>query len=150
MSRGGRASVETARFAYLGLIPDAIPYALRCLPWVLWRAEPRGEDKPAKVPYRIAEPDRRASSTDSTTWGTFGDAVESYGALADLPAHPSRGPVAGIGVGMTADYGAAQRLYIKRGYVPDGRGLVAGEHHVSWGETVRVDDDLVLYFTKPV
>lgn len=62
----------------------------------------------------------------------------------------ARSPVASIGVGMTADYGAAQRLYIKRGYVPDGRGLVAGEHHVSWGETVRVDDDLVLYFTKPV
>src|SRR5512140_2987503 len=33
-------------------------------------------------------------------------------------------PVAGIGVGMTADYGAAQRMYCKRGYVPDGRGLM--------------------------
>jgi GNAT superfamily N-acetyltransferase len=61
-----------------------------------------------------------------------------------------RSQVAGIGVGMTADYGAAQRLYVKRGYVPDGRGLVASGHHVSWGETVHVDDDLVLYFTKPV
>ena len=30
-------------------------------------------------------------------------------------------PVVGIGVGMTADYGAAQRLYVKRGYIPDGR-----------------------------
>jgi GNAT superfamily N-acetyltransferase len=62
----------------------------------------------------------------------------------------ARSHVAGIGVGMTADYGAAQRLYVTRGYVPDGRGLVAGGHQVSWGETVLVDDDLVLYFTKTV
>jgi GNAT superfamily N-acetyltransferase len=61
-----------------------------------------------------------------------------------------RSHVAGIGVGMTADYGTAQRLYVTRGCVPDGCGLVAGGHHVSWGETVRVDDDLVLYFTKTV
>ena len=37
-----------------------------------------------------------------------------------------RGPVAGIGVGMYSDYGAAQRMYVLRGYVPDGRGLVLG------------------------
>lgn len=58
--------------------------------------------------------------------------------------------VAGIGVGMTADYGAAQRLYVKRGYLPDGRGIVARGRHVTWGESVVVDDDLVLYFTKTV
>ncbi len=28
-----------------------------------------------------------------------------------------RSPIAGIGVGLTADYGAAQVLYVKRGYV---------------------------------
>jgi GNAT superfamily N-acetyltransferase len=60
-----------------------------------------------------------------------------------------RSPVAGIGVGMTADYGAAQRLYVKRGYVPDGRGLVADRRPVSWCDTVLVDD-LALYFTKTV
>ncbi|HET9591051.1 MAG TPA: GNAT family N-acetyltransferase, partial [Anaerolineales bacterium] len=38
--------------------------------------------------------------------------------------------VAGIGVGMTADYGAAQNLYIQRGYIPDGLGLHWGDHHV--------------------
>jgi len=31
--------------------------------------------------------------------------------------------VVGIGVGVTEDYGAAQLLYVLRGYVPDGRGL---------------------------
>jgi ribosomal protein S18 acetylase RimI-like enzyme len=57
-------------------------------------------------------------------------------------------PVAGIGVGMTADYGAAQRLYVLRGYIPDGLGLHWRGHHVRFGEEVKVDDDLGLYFTK--
>lgn len=57
-------------------------------------------------------------------------------------------PVAGIGVGMTADYGAAQRLYVSRGYIPDGRGLSYKHHPLQYGETAVVDDDLVLYFTK--
>ena len=55
---------------------------------------------------------------------------------------------AGIGVGMTPDYGAAQRLYVRRGYVPDGRGLVSGDRFVRYSDTVRVDDGLVLYLTK--
>lgn len=55
---------------------------------------------------------------------------------------------AGIGVGMTADYGAAQQLYVLRGYLPDGRGLHWRDHHVRYGEKVQVDDDLALYFTK--
>jgi GNAT superfamily N-acetyltransferase len=59
-----------------------------------------------------------------------------------------RSPVAGIGVGMDADYGAAQRLYVKRGYVPDGRGLTSHGQAVRWGETVTVNDALVLCFTK--
>lgn len=59
-----------------------------------------------------------------------------------------RSPVAGIGVGMTADYGAAQQLYVRRGYVPDGRGLMTHERPVVYGESVPVDDGLVLFFTK--
>ena len=57
-------------------------------------------------------------------------------------------PIAGIGVGMTADYGAAQRLYVLRGYIPDGLGLHWRGHHVRFGEEIKVDDDLGLYFTK--
>jgi hypothetical protein len=90
--------------AYLDLISDAIPTALRGQPWVLWRAEPRpGDPKPAKVPARIADPDERASSTDPATWGSFADAVEAYSALGGV-AHP-RGPIAGIGVVLTAAAG---------------------------------------------
>jgi GNAT superfamily N-acetyltransferase len=56
--------------------------------------------------------------------------------------------VAGIGVGMTSDYGAAQRLYVLRGYIPDGLGMHWRGHHVHYGEEIKVDDDLGLYFTK--
>jgi ribosomal protein S18 acetylase RimI-like enzyme len=57
-------------------------------------------------------------------------------------------PVAGIGVGMTADYGAAQRLYVLRGYIPDGRGLHYRGHHVKYGEETIVDDSMAIYLTK--
>lgn len=56
--------------------------------------------------------------------------------------------VAGIGVGMTSDYGAAQRLYILRGYIPDGYGLHWRDHHVHYREEILVDDDLALFLTK--
>jgi GNAT superfamily N-acetyltransferase len=60
-----------------------------------------------------------------------------------------RSAVVGLGVGMTADYGAAQIMYVKRGYVPDGRGLATHGRPVRYyGESVFVDDDLVLYFTR--
>lgn len=56
--------------------------------------------------------------------------------------------IAGIGVGMDPDYGAAQRLYVLRGYVPDGRGLHHRDHYVKYGEQITVDDDLALFLTK--
>jgi GNAT superfamily N-acetyltransferase len=59
-----------------------------------------------------------------------------------------RSPTAGIGVGMYADYGAAQRLYVLRGYIPDGRGLVSMGDCVIPGSQITVDDGLILYFTK--
>lgn len=59
-----------------------------------------------------------------------------------------RSRVAGIGVGLYADYGAAQRMYVVRGYIPDGHGVFHDGTPVTPGGTTRVDDDLVLYFTK--
>lgn len=59
-----------------------------------------------------------------------------------------RSPIVGIGVGMTADYGAAQRMYVKRGYIPDGRGLTYEERFPKYGDVVRMNDSLVLWFTK--
>lgn len=54
----------------------------------------------------------------------------------------------GIGVGLYESYSNAQRLYAKRGYIPDGRGLLYQQQPVTAGAMVRVDDDLNLYFTK--
>ncbi len=56
--------------------------------------------------------------------------------------------IAGIGVGMYPDYGAAQRLYVLRGYVPDGRGLTYDGRLLQPMEQAINDDGLVLYFTK--
>lgn len=56
--------------------------------------------------------------------------------------------IAGIGVGMYPDYGAAQRLYVLRGYVPDGRGLTYNAQTLHYGDQVTMDDSLALYFTK--
>jgi putative DNA primase/helicase len=57
---------------------ERIPAELRELPrWGNWRWEP-DPDKPGKLrkpPYCPSNPDRHASSTDSTTWGTFEQAV---------------------------------------------------------------------------
>ena len=55
---------------------------------------------------------------------------------------------AGIGVGMIPDYGAAQRLYVRRGYVPDGHGLHYKGYRVRYGDEITVDDSLALYLTK--
>jgi GNAT superfamily N-acetyltransferase len=56
--------------------------------------------------------------------------------------------IAGIGVGMTADYGAAQRLYTLRSYIPDGRGLFQRDHYPAYGESITIDDDLAIFLTK--
>lgn len=54
----------------------------------------------------------------------------------------------GIGVGLYPDYGPAQRLYVLRGYVPDGRGVTWRNRQVVPADTVTVDDELVLHFTR--
>lgn len=61
-----------------------------------------------------------------------------------------RSAVAGIGVGLYPDYGPAQRLYVLRGYVPDGRGVAWNQVQVAPGQTVPVDDELALYLTRAV
>jgi GNAT superfamily N-acetyltransferase len=54
----------------------------------------------------------------------------------------------GIGVGLHPGYNAAQRLYVKRGYIPDGRGIIHRDRYVQEGETIVLDDDLVMHLTK--
>lgn len=62
----------------------------------------------------------------------------------------TRSPLAGIGVCLDPDFGPAQVLYAKRGYVPDGRGVYYHDHYPTYGEQVCLDYDLVLYLTRPV
>jgi len=59
-----------------------------------------------------------------------------------------RSEIVGIGVGMSPDYGAAQRLYVLRNYVPDGKGLTRNGSPVRHNDEIIVNDGLVLYLTK--
>lgn len=59
-----------------------------------------------------------------------------------------RSDVVGLGVGLLADYGAAQRIYVARGYQFDGRGIMVDERPVAHGERVTIDDDVTLVLTK--
>ena len=54
----------------------------------------------------------------------------------------------GISVGLTKDYGPAQRLYCKLGYMPDGYGVTYDREGVTVGASCLVDDDLCLMMVK--
>ena len=54
----------------------------------------------------------------------------------------------GIGVGLYADYGPAQRLYSRMAYTPDGRGIVYDGEQVTPGAQYPVDDSLCLMLVK--
>ncbi len=53
-----------------------------------------------------------------------------------------------LSVGMHSGYGTAQRMYVKRGYMPDGQGLYYRGHKIKPYTDTRNDDDLVLYMYK--
>jgi ribosomal protein S18 acetylase RimI-like enzyme len=59
-----------------------------------------------------------------------------------------RSNVVGLGVGLSADYGAAQRIYVRRGYLPDGRGIMYANQPVEPYTTIRIDDEATLMFTR--
>ena len=53
-----------------------------------------------------------------------------------------------FGVGLHSGYGAAQRMYVKRGYIPDGSGAWDGTTPANPYGIVENGDDLVLYMSK--
>ena len=53
-----------------------------------------------------------------------------------------------LGVGLHHGYGSAQRMYVKRGYIPDGSGVWYGEQVCPPYSDCCNDDDLVLYLSK--
>ena len=53
-----------------------------------------------------------------------------------------------LGVGLHSGYGPAQRLYMKRGYIPDGTGVWYRNQLLEMNVTIQNNDDLVLYLSK--
>ncbi len=56
----------------------------------------------------------------------------------------------GISVGLFKDYGPAQVLYVKLGYIPDGNGITCDREGVKPYTSYIVDDDLCLMMIKPL
>ena len=53
-----------------------------------------------------------------------------------------------LGVGLHAGYGSAQRMYAKRGYIPDGSGVWYRDKVCEPYAPCENDDDLILYLSK--
>ena len=53
-----------------------------------------------------------------------------------------------LGVGLHSGYGSAQRMYVKRGYIPDGSGVWYRDAVCGQYADCCNDDDLVLYLSK--
>ena len=53
-----------------------------------------------------------------------------------------------LGVGLHSGYGPAQRLYIKRGYIPDGTGVWYQNHQPAMNAVCEDIGELVLYLSK--
>ena len=53
-----------------------------------------------------------------------------------------------LGVGLHSGYGSAQRMYVKRGYIPDGTGVWYQDKICGPYAPCENDDELVLYLSK--
>jgi ribosomal protein S18 acetylase RimI-like enzyme len=53
-----------------------------------------------------------------------------------------------LAVGMHSGYGTAQRMYVKRGYIPDGSGVWYKDKPLEPYGLCKNDDELILYFVK--
>lgn len=53
-----------------------------------------------------------------------------------------------LAVGLHSGYGSAQRMYVKRGYIPDGSGVWYGDKVCQPHSDCINDDNLNLYFYK--
>lgn len=94
-----------------------------------------GKDWPELVDFGVLEKFRRHG-----IGGKLMDAAEKLAS--------ERSPVVALGVGLHSGYGSAQRLYVKRGYVPDGSGVWYGDKPCEPRGVYCNDDDLNLYLVK--
>ena len=53
-----------------------------------------------------------------------------------------------LGVGLHSGYGPAQRLYVKRNYIPDGSGVWYQNQPLKMNALCHNSDDLVIYMIK--
>lgn len=102
----------------------------------------------------------------NSTWGSFGGKgypeIVDFGVLEKYRRHgigsrlmdvaekiaAGYGSIVYLGVGLHKGYGSAQRMYVKRGYIPDGTGVWYNESVCEPYANCCNDDDLVLYFSK--
>jgi GNAT superfamily N-acetyltransferase len=80
-------------------------------------------------------------------WRRRGIATQLIAALEDQARGRGHNQI-GLAVGLYADYGPAQRLYMKLGYELDGRGITCNCVPVAGGSQVKLDDDLVIWMVK--
>jgi GNAT superfamily N-acetyltransferase len=125
---GGGASLVAVRdHAVIGIVT------------IRWRSNYAGfrdRDIPLVHQIAVAGPFRR-----------LGVATLLMDAAEELARHRGAATL-GITVGLFDEYGPAQRLYARRGYVPDGRGACRGQEPLSQGARVIMDDDLIIWLTK--
>ena len=69
-------------------------------------------------------------------------------AACEAAARAEQKTMIGLAVGLHAAYGAAQRLYVRMGYLPDGFGIVYDCEQVPPGALRAVDDQLCLMMIK--
>lgn len=53
-----------------------------------------------------------------------------------------------LAVGLHSGYGSAQRMYVKRGFIPDGSGVWFNDRNHEQYADCKNNDDLVLYMMK--
>lgn len=129
-----RQQESGARLAVVGLLGDEpVGHAS-----VLWEAE-HGPFREAAIP-EIQDLTVTPAARERGVGSALLDHAEARIA--------ERAPRSGLGVGLHGGYGAAQRLYVRRGYLPDGHGVWRGARRVDEGARVPLDDDSVLYLTK--
>ncbi len=101
---------------------------------LLWEADDRvlgAEGIPEISDLKVFAPFRRRGIGSALL-----DEVEAQAA--------TRSKTVGLNVGLHSGYGSAQRLYVRRGYLPDGSGMVIEGVTVPEGATIRLDDHPVV------
>ncbi len=96
----------------------------------------RGENVPMIVDFAVLERFRRLG-----IGGRLMDMAEEIAGR--------QSDTVGLAVGLHSGYGSAQRMYARRGYIPDGSGVwYGGKPCVPYETVCTVDDDLCLFLSK--